>query len=196
VILARALDHEGKDREAGELLRRALAINERVYAPNHPSIASALNELGIVARNLKQLDEAEADFQRMLDIERALHKNGHERVGVALANLASVAAERQDYPRAEQLLRETLAIYAKLGFTDQVRVGYARASLGHALLGQKRYADAHSESLAGYEILNRRASSQSSALPQARRDLAEELVALGKPDEAAHFRAEAPAAAH
>jgi hypothetical protein len=116
-------------------------------------------------------------------------------VGVALANLASVAAERQDYVRAERLLRETLAIYAGLGFTDQVRVGYARASLGHALLGQKRHAEAQVESLAAYEILNRRASSQSSALPQARRDLADELTALGKPAEAARFRNEAVRAA-
>jgi tetratricopeptide (TPR) repeat protein len=166
-----------------------------VYPPAHPSISSTLNDLGIVARNLKQFDEAEADFQRMLEIERALHGNGHERVGVALANLASVAAERQDYVRAEQLLRETLAIYAGLGFTDQVRVGYARASLGHALLGQKRYAEAQVESFAGYEILNRRSSSQSSALPQARRDLADELAALGKPAEAARFRSEAVSAA-
>jgi serine/threonine-protein kinase len=194
-LLGRALNHEGGDVEADKLLRRALAINERVYPAAHPSISSTLNDLGIVARNLKHFDEAEAHWQRMLTIERALHGNQHERVGVALSNLASVAAERGDFVRGEQLLREALAIYAERGAPEHVRVGYARISLGHALLGQKRYAEAYVESRGGYDIMHKQGSSKASCLPQARKDLAEELTALGKPNEAARFRAEAAAKA-
>ncbi len=194
--LARALDHEGKDREAEPLLRRALAINERVYPPMNPNIASTLNDLGIVARNQQKFDEAEADFQRMLTIQRALHGNNHPYVGVALSNLASVAMARGDFSKAEPMLRETLAIYADNGRPDAVRVGYARVSLGHALVGQRRYAEAQHESRAGYDILIRRASSQVSALPQARQDLAEAYAALGNAQEAARFHAEAEADAN
>ncbi|HEX3854240.1 MAG TPA: hypothetical protein VHW01_24925 [Polyangiaceae bacterium] len=63
----------------------------------------------------------------------------------------------------------------------------------HALRAwERRYGTVDPRRTAGG---SRRASSQSSALPQARRDLADELTALGKPAEAARFRNEAVRAA-
>jgi eukaryotic-like serine/threonine-protein kinase len=191
-LLGRALNHEGKDLEAISVLTRALRINERSYPANHPSIASTLNDLGIAARNLKRYDEAQAYLQRMLDIERALHGDDHERVGVAIANLATVDSERGDFTSAEKRLREALAIYAKRGFTDHVRSGFARISLGHALLGEKRYAEALTESRAGYDIMLRHKSLTSTAIPIARRDIPAALTALGRDAEAAAFRADLP----
>ena len=190
-LLARALDHEGKDAEAEELLRRALAIQERSYPAVHPSISSTLNDLGIVARNAKRFDEAESDFKRMLDIEQKLHPNGHERIGVAISNLGTVASERGDYVRAEQLLRQALAEYERRGFKEHLRTGFAQAFLGHALLEQRRFEEAVIQSLAGYQLVNRLASSRASVLPMARADLAAEYAALGNVEQAARFRAEA-----
>lgn len=72
-----------------------------------------------------------------------------------------------------------------------MRSGFARISLGHALLGQKRYAEALSESRAGYDIMLRHKSLTSTAVPIARRDIPVELAALGREPEAVAFRADA-----
>jgi eukaryotic-like serine/threonine-protein kinase len=188
VQLARSLNHEGKDAEAELLLHRALRINERVYPAVHPRISSTLNDLGLAARNQGHLDDAQKYFSRMLSIERGLHGDEHERVGVALANLATVDSQRGNFVDAERQLREALAIYARRGFTDSIRTGFARISLGRALLGQKRYAEALVESRGGYDLMLRKKSLHSTAMPQARTDIAAELTALGRDEEAAQFK--------
>jgi hypothetical protein len=69
-------------------------------------------------------------------------------------------------------------------------VGVSRIRLGGALLGQRRYAEAEVESLAGYEILKQQTSPNLRWLQNARKDLAEECEALKQPEKAAKFRAE------
>ena len=60
--------------------------------------------------------------------------------------------------------------------------------LGHALLGQKRYADAEPELLDGYDAVKKIAPS-ASWLVKARKDLADVYDALKQPEKAATFRA-------
>ncbi len=69
--------------EAGALLRRALAIQERVHGPVHPAVASALNELGNIASVSGRYRDAEAAFQRMVEIYRAVYHDHHYLIGIA-----------------------------------------------------------------------------------------------------------------
>src|SRR6185436_20526415 len=96
--------------EGVDCLERALAVQERVYGPVHPAVASAVNDLGSVALARKRLDDAAAAFSRMADIYRAVYAGKHYLIGIALSNLGSVAMERPDYARAESLYREAIAI--------------------------------------------------------------------------------------
>ncbi len=59
-----------------------------------------------------------------------------------------------------------------------------------ALTGEKRYAEAERETLAGYNILLKQTSPTVSWLQSARKDLVTIYQALGQTDKAAHFRAE------
>jgi eukaryotic-like serine/threonine-protein kinase len=62
--------------------------------------------------------------------------------------------------------------------------------LGRALLREKRYAEAETESRAGYEILIKQNVSSGAYLQNARTDLVEEYDTLKQPEQAAKFRAE------
>jgi len=49
------------------LLQRALAIDEKSLGPDHPSVATALDNLAALYRNQDRLADAEPLFKRSLD---------------------------------------------------------------------------------------------------------------------------------
>jgi serine/threonine-protein kinase len=95
------------------MLQQVLAIQEKVYGKVHPRVASTLNELGRIAQQEAQVDDAEADFSRMAEIYRTVYAGKHYYIGVALCNLAGVYVEKKQYNRAVALFREGLRIYGE-----------------------------------------------------------------------------------
>ena len=170
------------------MLQKALTIQERVYGPVHPRVASALNERAAVATRQGKLDDAEAIYHRMIDIYREVHGDEHHLVALAMANLASVYLERKQFARAEPVLRDVVARYTRAQPVDDLNAGIARIKLGRALLGQRRFAEARDETLAGYEIVSAKADSGVRWLRAARADLVKAYEALGEPEKAAPFR--------
>jgi len=74
--LSMLLKDIGRLDEAEQLMRRALAINERIYGPDHPNIGLGLNNLGSLMQANNNFEEAEHFFQRALQItERTLGLN-------------------------------------------------------------------------------------------------------------------------
>ena len=191
-MLGRILVKEGQYDEARTLLEQALAIQEHVHGDDaHPAIASALNELGVLARQTKRFDDAERAFKRMIVIYDKVYPQGHYLRGLARANLAHVALLRGDYARAEAGFREALAIYMKTLPPEHDNVGILRIKLGRTLLAERRYADAEVQSRMGYEIMRKnKVASSSNWLQSAREDLAAEYAVLGRPDEAHRFNEE------
>jgi serine/threonine-protein kinase len=189
-MLGRALVQLNRYDEAVAMLRRALAIQERVYGPTHPLVASAVNELGSAALALDHYDDAEAAFRRMIDIYRAAYGERHYLMGIAVANLASVYLAKREYARAEPLLRRAVAIDSAALSPDHVNTGIARIKLGRALVRQNQFREAEPQSRAGYEIVAKQTTPSVSWLRAARRDLVAEYDQLGRPADAARFRAE------
>jgi eukaryotic-like serine/threonine-protein kinase len=188
--LGRALEYQNKFDDAVNILRQALAIQERVFGPVHPSVAETLNELGNVASMRDHYDEAGTMFRRVADIYRALYGDHHYLVAIALSNVAYVYLNQKDYARAEQLFRNVVRRFTETLSADNVNTGIARIKLGRTLLRENRYQDAEVETLAGYGILSKQASSSISYLRAARKDLVAEYEALNQPQQAAKFRAE------
>ena len=54
--------------EAEPLYRRALAIDEKSYGPDHPTVATRLNNLAFLLQDTNRLSEAEPLFRRALAI--------------------------------------------------------------------------------------------------------------------------------
>jgi eukaryotic-like serine/threonine-protein kinase len=67
-------------------------------------------------------------------------------------------------------------------YAEHQLVGIARVRLGRAILRQRRYSEAESESRAGYELLMKQTSPPANWLSKAHTDLAEEYAALNKPE--------------
>jgi serine/threonine-protein kinase len=154
----------------------------------HPRVAYALNELGNVAIRQRKLDEAEADFSRVVDIYRSVYGEKHYQIGIAQSNLGGVYMERKDYVRAEKFFRDALQIYADTLPANHVNVGISRVRLGGALAGEQRYTEAEGESLGGYQILSSKGGAPTKWMQTARQDLANEYEALRQPENAARFR--------
>ena len=75
-------------------------------------MASALNEVGLIALKQGRLDEAEESFSRMTQVYREVYHDKHRNIGIALSNLAGVYQEKKQYARAESVFREVLRRYA------------------------------------------------------------------------------------
>ena len=188
--VARALVFENKFAEGVPMLERALAIRERVFGPAHPMVASTLNELGNVQMRQDRPGEAEPYFQRMLDIYHAVYGENHFLIGIAESNLAASRMARKDYPAAEALFRQAIAMFTGTQGAGHLNTGIARIKLGRSLLRQHRYAEASTETLAGYDIVSRQAAPGVTWLVSARKDLVEAFDSLRQPEKAARFRAE------
>jgi len=188
--LGQALSYENKFDEAITVLERALAIKKQAYGPVHSSVADTLNEIGNVEYQRNQWDAAEARFRQVVDIYRSVYGDHHFKVAIALSNVASTYLDRKDYPRAEKIYRDVVRRNTESLSADNVNTGIARIKLGRTLLRQNRYGEASVESLAGYNILMKYPSPESSFIRAARKDLIAAYEGMKQPEKAVKYRAE------
>jgi eukaryotic-like serine/threonine-protein kinase len=138
--LARHLQHEAAIRQeqgdqdrAIELFERALAIQETLLDPGHPTLAIALSNLG-VARQAKGDDaRARVDLERALAIREAALGVDHPDVASTLSNLAMVHRDSGDHDTAGTLHRRALAIRERVFGPDSALVAQSLNNLANAL---------------------------------------------------------------
>ncbi len=81
---------QGNYGEAEPLYRRSLAILEKALGPEHPDVATSLNNLALLYKTLGNYAEAEPLYRRSLAIwEKALGPE-HPDVATSLNNLAAL----------------------------------------------------------------------------------------------------------
>jgi tetratricopeptide (TPR) repeat protein len=80
IWLMKRADH----REAEPLYRRALAINEESFGPDHPNVATSLNNLAELLKATNRLAEAEALLRRALAIRETSFGPDHPLVAAGL----------------------------------------------------------------------------------------------------------------
>ena len=76
-------------------MRRALAIDERAYGPDHPNVAIGLNNLAQLLQATNRLSEAEPLMRRALAIDERVVRPGPSQRRHDLNNLAAAAAGHQ-----------------------------------------------------------------------------------------------------
>jgi tetratricopeptide (TPR) repeat protein len=77
----------GDVRGARTAFERALGIWQAAYADEHPKVATAHNNLGLVLQDLGDLAGARAAFERALEIFEKFLPEGHPNIAVARENL-------------------------------------------------------------------------------------------------------------
>jgi tetratricopeptide (TPR) repeat protein len=110
----------GQFRAAEPLYRRALAIAEASYGPDHPTVATGLNNLAGLLRATNRLDEAAPLFRRALAIAEASYGPDHHDVAWALNNLAVLLQATNRLDEAQPLYRRGVRIW----ITFQLETGH------------------------------------------------------------------------
>ena len=95
--------------EAEPLVRRALAIYEK-SGPEHPNVATGLNDLAALLLATNRLAEAEPLMRRALAIDENSYGSEHPTIATDLNNLAALLLATNRFSEAEPLMRRSLAI--------------------------------------------------------------------------------------
>ncbi len=93
----------GQPATARPLVERALRIDEAVYGPDHPTVATALSNLALVLRDLGDAAGARPLLERALRIDEAVYGPDHPTVATRLSNLATVLQDLGDAAGARAL---------------------------------------------------------------------------------------------
>jgi tetratricopeptide (TPR) repeat protein len=108
--------------EAEALLRKALAIAERVHGPIHSVTADYLDELACLYREIDRPEDAEPLHTRALEITEKVQGPGSRETASKLHNIALFYLEQKEFSRAETLFLRSLAIREKYPNQDDLLI--------------------------------------------------------------------------
>ncbi len=129
-------------RAAEPLSRRALAIDEASFGPDHPKVAIRLNNLAALLRATNRLGEAEPLMRRALAIAEASFGPDHPNVATGLNNLAGLLQATNRLGEAEPLMRRALAIDEASFGPDHPNVAIRLNNLAGLLRATNRLGEA------------------------------------------------------
>jgi tetratricopeptide (TPR) repeat protein len=128
---------------------RALAIDEKVLGPDHPDVATDLDNIGLALKDLGDFTGARAAFDRALAINEKAFGPDHPAVGTLVGNLGAVLEDMGDLSSARLLYDRALAIAEKAFGPDDPKVAVIVGNLGILL---RKLGD-----FAGAQAANKRA---------------------------------------
>ena len=133
--------------EAKTVLERAVRMAEAAYGPDHPTVATGVNNLGGVLQALGDLEGARTHYQRALAIDEGAYGPDHPDVAVDVNNLGMVLRDLGDLEGARAHFQRALAIDEGAYGPDHPTVAIRVNNLGLVLrdLGDLEGARAHLE---------------------------------------------------
>jgi len=140
--LARVAEHQAAFAEALMWHQLSLAQSENRVGPNHPSTATALNNMALLLQATNRLAEAEPLMRRALAIDEASYGNDHPDVARDLNNLALLLKATNRLVEAEPLMRRALAIDEASYGKDHPTVAIRLNNLAQLLKATNRLAEA------------------------------------------------------
>jgi tetratricopeptide (TPR) repeat protein len=123
-------------------MRRALAIDEQSYGPDHPNVARDLNNLAQLLQATNRLSEAEPLMRRALAIDEQSYGPDHPNVAIDLNNLALLLKATNRLSEAEPLMRRALAIDEQSYGADHPMVAIRLNNLAQLLKATNRLSEA------------------------------------------------------
>ncbi|MEO0560361.1 MAG: serine/threonine-protein kinase, partial [Bacteroidota bacterium] len=124
------------------LLDSSLAIREAALGPDHPNVATTLNDLGWLHADQGRPDLAEANYRRALAITRSAFGDEHSNVPTMINNIAVLYRDRGDYEDARALLEEALSIQTRQLGDDHPDLAYAYNNLARVAKEQGNATEA------------------------------------------------------
>jgi len=140
--LAGYLETRAAYQEAEPLMRRALAIDEQSYGPEHPNVAIRLNNLAHLLQATNRLSEAEPLMRRALAIDEHSYGPDHPYVAGDLNNLAALLQATNRMSEAEPLMARVVTILETSYGKEHPNLATALNNLAHLLQATNRLSDA------------------------------------------------------
>ena len=145
VILRRRADklHESLNfKEAEDIYHEALPRCENLVGPDHPEVATVLNNLAHLLKATNRLAEAEPLMRRALAIDERSFGPDHPEVATDLNNLATLLQATNRLAEAEPLMRRALVIDEVSYGSDHPNVAIRLNNLAQLLQASNRLAEA------------------------------------------------------
>ena len=102
--------------EAEPIYQRSLRLREKALGPDHPDVATSLNNLAALYRAQGKYDAAEPLYQRSLRLREKALGPDHPYVGTSLNNLAVLFYNTSKFDEAAAMAHQALQIFrARLG---------------------------------------------------------------------------------
>jgi tetratricopeptide (TPR) repeat protein len=181
----------GRLPEAAALYEDALRLRKIQIGADHVDTLTTLFNLATTYDRHGDLARAEAAYRELISLHREKHNEPY--LAATQSILARLYLRHERFAEAEPLLRECWAI-TKKNTPEHWQVFAAQSLLGFSLIGQKKYAEAESLLLQGYDGLKTHAKSLSADARRLRPQIAEKLVqlfeAINKQDDAANWKKE------
>jgi len=128
--------------EAETFYRRAISIGEKTLGPEHPNLATALNNLASVYDDQGKYEEAELLLQRAITIGEKTLGPEHPGLAIRLNNLAELYRKQRKYEEAELLLQRAIAIGEKPLGLEHPNLAIALNNLSNLYQDQGKYEEA------------------------------------------------------
>jgi tetratricopeptide (TPR) repeat protein len=174
----------GNFAEAEPLMRRALAIDERSFGPNHPNVATCLNNLAALLHDTSRLDEAESLYRRALAINEQSVGQDDPRVATCLNNLSQLLQATNRLEEAEPLYRRALTIDEQGLGASHPRVAVHLNNLAELLKATNRLDEAEPLYRRALAIDEQGLCANHPRVASHLNNLAQLLQAINRPDEA------------
>lgn len=131
----------GREEEAWEWHRRALAVRLKTFGEQHDDVAFSLSEMGEVLRAQGRLDEAWSHHERALRIYRELGRDRVSSASAPLRGMAEVHLARGQGAEAAALFERALRLLEAVPATPQ-DIAEARFALARAwaVMGRREAA--------------------------------------------------------
>eukprot|EP00633_Aureoumbra_lagunensis_P002866 CAMPEP_0197302774 /NCGR_PEP_ID=MMETSP0890-20130614/51260_1 /TAXON_ID=44058 ORGANISM="Aureoumbra lagunensis, Strain CCMP1510" /NCGR_SAMPLE_ID=MMETSP0890 /ASSEMBLY_ACC=CAM_ASM_000533 /LENGTH=633 /DNA_ID=CAMNT_0042782465 /DNA_START=287 /DNA_END=2188 /DNA_ORIENTATION=+ len=163
--LALLLEKQGEYDEAKPLYERAIEIWEKVHGPNHPEVATGLNNLALeigektlgpnhpdvafslnnlaeLLKNQGKYDEAKPLYERSIKVREQKLGPNHPDVATPLSNLAELLKDQGKYDEAKQLYERALEISEKTYGPNHQDLATTLNNLAWVLQAQGKYDEA------------------------------------------------------
>ena len=141
VRLGTRKQENGRDAEAEEHFREALALGERAFGPDRPELMLLLTDLSRLYLKKSSFASAEPLLLRLLDMKRSKGED-HPEVATVLASLATVRQALGRHESAEQLWRRVLEIRENTLAPNHFAIATTLEHLGGACAARGKISEA------------------------------------------------------
>lgn len=146
----------GQYTAAEKAFSNSLSLSRSMYGPQHPEVATSLNNLAFVLSRQGQYVAAEALYRETLAVNQKLLGKEHPAIAKSLNNLANVFFKQGRLAAAEAGFREALTIRQKLLGKEHLDVAESLNNLAVVLARQGQFSAAealHREALTMHQKL-------------------------------------------